>query len=243
MAQVVNTNATAMFSSNALSKSKNILTSSMARLSSGTRLNTAADDSAALTSASLYESKYRGASIAQRMANEGLAGAQLRDGYHAQVYENLQRMREIGVQAGGVPAGAEYDMFKLENTRLLGLATVQTAFVISSDAVGTGIFTGAGVAAAPTNTATVAGVDADIVLVNAQRAAYGADMAKFASAANALGVEAANAAAQYSSVADTDFASETSRMATAQIRQQVGGAVQAIANRINQGVTAYLQGL
>lgn len=240
MAQVVNTNSSAMFSSNALTKSKNILTSSMARLSSGSRINTAADDPTALSSMATYESSMRGASVAQRQANEGYAGAQVRDGYHAQVYENLQRIREIAVQSGGTASSTEYNVLVTENARLLGLATAQSAFVI--DSAGT-TYTGAGVAATAPVGATVAAIDTDIAAINTARAAYGADMAKFASAAAALGNQAANAGTQYSSVADTDYASETARMATAQIRQQVGGAVQAIANRINQGVGAYLQGL
>ena len=240
MAQVVNTNSTAMFSSNALSKSKNILTSSMARLSSGSRLNSAADDPTALSSAATYESSMRGASVAQRQANEGYAGAQVRDGYHAQVYENLQRIREIAVQSGGTASGTEYSVLVTENQRLLALATAQTAFVVDSAG---GTYQGAATAAANPTASTVTLIDADIVAVNVQRASYGADMATFASAAAALGNQAANAGAQYSSVADTDYAAETARMATAQIRQQVGGAVQAIANRINQGVGAYLQGL
>jgi flagellin len=238
MAQVANTNVAAMFSSNALAKSKAMLTSAMARLSSGTRLNTAADDASALANAATYESSMRGASIAQRQANEGLAGAQVRDGYHAQVYENLQRIREIAVQSGGTASGTEYTVLVAENTRLLALATGQSAFVI--DSAGTA-FTGAGVAASAIAGASVTDIDSDITDVNTARAAYGADMAKFASAAAALGNQAANAGAQYSAIADTDYAAETARMATAQIRQQVGGAVQAIANQINQDVVGYLR--
>ncbi len=238
MAQVANTNVAAMFSSNALSKSRALLESAMARLSSGTRLNTAADDASALANAATYESSMRGASVAQRQANEGLAGAQVRDGYHAQVYENLQRIREIAVQSGGTASSTEYTVLVAENARLLALATGQSAFVIQSDGTA---YTGAGVAASAIAGATVADIDSDIVDVNTARAAYGADMAKFASAANALGTQAANAGAQYSSIADTDYASETARMATAQIRQQVGGAVQAIANQINQNVVSYLR--
>jgi flagellin len=238
MAQVANTNVAAMFSSNALAKSKAMLTSAMARLSSGTRLNTAADDASALANAAIYESSMRGASVAQRQANEGLAGAQVRDGYHAQVYENLQRIREIAVQSGGTASGTEYTVLVDENTRLLALATNQSAFVINSAGA---TYTGAGVAASAIAGATVTDIDADIADVNTQRAAYGADMAKFASAAAALGNQAANAGAQYSAIADTDYAAETARMATAQIRQQVGGAVQAIANQINQDVVGYLR--
>ena len=238
MAQVANTNVAAMFSSNALAKSKSMLTSAMARLSSGTRINTAADDASSLTNMALYESAMRGASIAQRQANEGLAGAQVRDGYHAQVYENLQRIREIAVQSGGTASGTEYTALVTENTRLLGLVTAQSAFVVSSAG---GTFTGAGGTAATITGSTVTDIDSDMVDVNAERAKYGADMATFASAAAALGNQAANAGAQYSAIADTDYASETARMATAQIRQQVGGAVQAIANQINQDVVGYLR--
>jgi flagellin len=238
MAQVANTNVAAMFSSNALAKSKAMLQSAMARLSSGSRLNTAADDASALANAAIYESSMRGASIAQRQANEGLAGAQVRDGYHAQVYENLQRIREIAVQSGGTASGTEYTVLVSENQRLLGLAGTQATFVIASSGA---TYAGAATAAANPTGATVGDIDTDIAAVNTQRSAYGADMAKFASAAAALGNQAANAGAQYSSIADTDYAAETARMATAQIRQQVGGAVQAIANQINQDVVGYLR--
>lgn len=98
MAQVINTNVASLFGQQALNKSSQGLQTAMQRLSSGVRINSARDDATGMSSAAGFESKMRGANMAMRAANEGIAKAQINDGFHAQVYENLQRMREIAVQ-------------------------------------------------------------------------------------------------------------------------------------------------
>ena len=122
MAQVINTNVASLFGQQALNKSSQGLQTAMQRLSSGVRINSARDDATGMSTAAGFESKMRGANMALRAANEGIAKAQINDGYHAQVYENLQRMREIAVQKGGTASGDEYTSLVAENTRLLGLA-------------------------------------------------------------------------------------------------------------------------
>ncbi|MBI5107152.1 MAG: flagellin, partial [Rhodocyclales bacterium] len=207
MAQTINTNVASLFGQQALNKSSQGLQTAMQRLSSGVRINSARDDATGMSTASGFESKMRGANMALRAANEGIAKAQINDGYHAQVYENLQRMREIAVQKAGTASGDEYTSLKAENTRLLGLAAATGAVVVKSDG---STVTGAATAVASiSGNATVSDIDNDITLVVAARSKYGADMATFSSAAGALGTEAVNSAAQYSAVMDTDYAVET----------------------------------
>ena len=239
MAQVINTNVASLFGQQALNKSSHGLQTAMQRLSSGVRINSARDDASGMSTAAGFESKMRGANMALRAANEGIAKAQINDGYHAQVYENLQRIREIAVQKGGTASGDEYNSLKAENTRLLGLAGATGAVVVKSDG---STVTGAATAAATiTGNATVAEVDTDITAVVAARSKYGADMATFSSAAGALGTEAVNSAAQYSAVMDTDYAVETTNMLRNQILQQAGSAMLAQANQVPNGVLALLR--
>jgi flagellin len=239
MAQVINTNVASLFGQQALNKSSQGLQTAMQRLSSGVRINSARDDATGMSTAAGFESKMRGANMALRAANEGIAKAQINDGYHAQVYDNLQRIREIAVQKGGTASGDEYTSLKAENTRLLGLAGATGAVVVKSDG---STVTGAATAAATiTGNATVTDVDADIAAVVAARSKYGADMATFSSAAGALGTEAVNSAAQFSAVMDTDYAVETTNMLRNQILQQAGSAMLAQANQVPNGVLALLR--
>jgi flagellin len=238
MAQVINTNVASLFGQQALNKSSQGLQTAMQRLSSGTRINSARDDATGMSTASGFESKMRGANMALRAANEGIAKAQINDGYHAQVYENLQRMREIAVQKSGTASGDEYTSLKAENTRLLGLAGATGNVVVKSDGSTVG---GGGAAASISGNAAVSDIDNDITLVVAARSKYGADMATFSSAAGALGTEAVNSAAQYSAVMDTDYAVETTNMLRNQILQQAGSAMLAQANQVPNGVLALLR--
>jgi flagellin len=156
MAQVINTNVASLFGQQALNKSSQGLQTAMQRLSSGVRINSARDDATGMSTASGFESKMRGANMALRAANEGIAKAQINDGYHAQVYENLQRMREIAVQKSGTASGDEYDSLTAENTRLLGLAGATGAVVVKSDgSTVTGAATAAATIAANSGTEAV----------------------------------------------------------------------------------------
>jgi hypothetical protein len=105
MAQVINTNVASLFGQQALNKSASGLQTAMQRLSSGLRINSAKDDPTGMVTAAGYDSQVRGANQAMRNANDGISTAQINDGYHQQVLENLQRLREIAVQLGGTAAG------------------------------------------------------------------------------------------------------------------------------------------
>lgn len=238
MAQVINTNVSALFGGAALNKSATALQVAMERLSSGKRINSAKDDATGMVTASGYEKTMRGANIAARNAADGISEAQINDGYHAQVYENLQRLREIAVQLGGTASGAETTALTAENTRLLGLASNSTAKVIGTDG---STATVAGTKASLAGTLTVAGIDADITAVTTARASYGADMAKYQSAVTNLQTLSVNNAAAYSRIMDTDYAAETTAMTRNMILQQAGTAMLAQANQIPNNVLSLLR--
>jgi flagellin len=238
MAQVINTNVSALFGGAALNRSNTALQVAMERLSSGKRINSAKDDATGMVTASGYESTMRGANIAARNASDGISEAQINDGYHSQVYENLQRIREIAVQLGGTASGTETTALVAENTRLLGLATNSTAKVIGADGT---LATVAGTKASVAGTLTVTGIDTDITAVTTARATYGADMAKYQSAVNNLQTLSVNTASAYSRVMDTDYAAETTAMTRNMILQQAGTAMLAQANQLPNNVLSLLR--
>ncbi|MCZ0928781.1 FliC/FljB family flagellin [Vreelandella janggokensis] len=96
---VINTNITAMIGQNNLAKSQNDLSTAMERLSSGLRINSAKDDAAGQAIANRMSSQITGLSQAQRNANDGISVAQTAEGALNQVNDNLQRVRELTVQA------------------------------------------------------------------------------------------------------------------------------------------------
>ncbi|WP_442488218.1 FliC/FljB family flagellin [Halomonas litopenaei] len=96
---VINTNITSMIGQQNLNASKSALTTSMERLSSGLRINSAKDDAAGQAIANRMSSQITGLSQAQRNANDGISVAQTAEGALNQVNDNLQRIRELSVQA------------------------------------------------------------------------------------------------------------------------------------------------
>ena len=96
---VINTNITSMIGQSNLSKSQNALQTSMERLSSGMRINSAKDDAAGQAIANRMSAQINGLAQAQRNANDGISLAQTAEGSLNQVNDNLQRIRELSVQA------------------------------------------------------------------------------------------------------------------------------------------------
>ena len=96
---VINTNITSMIGQSNLNKSQNALQTSMERLSSGLRINSAKDDAAGQAIANRFSAQITGLNQAQRNANDGISIAQTAEGALNQVNDNLQRIRELTVQA------------------------------------------------------------------------------------------------------------------------------------------------
>ncbi|MBR9881679.1 MAG: flagellin FliC [Gammaproteobacteria bacterium] len=96
---VINTNITSMIGQQNLNASKSALTTSMERLSSGLRINSAKDDAAGQAIANRMSAQITGLSQSQRNANDGISISQTAEGALNQVNDNLQRVRELSVQA------------------------------------------------------------------------------------------------------------------------------------------------
>jgi len=99
MAATINTNSASLVAQLNLSTSKMSLQTAVQRLSSGLRINSAADDAAGLAIATRMGSQVKGMNVAIRNANDGVSLAQTADGALASVSDSLQRMRELAVQA------------------------------------------------------------------------------------------------------------------------------------------------
>lgn len=238
MAQVINTNVSALFAGAALNHSQLALQTAQQRLSSGLRINSAKDDATGLVTATGYDSQIRGANQAARNANDGISSAQTNDGYMAQITANLQRIREIAVQLGGTASGAETTALVAENTRINALAGNTGTVVVNSNG---GTVTGVGTKPTIAGTLSVTGIDADISTVSTARASYGADMATFGSAVAVLQLQSVNVSASYSRVMDTDYAAETAAASKNNILQQAGTAALAQANQNPQSVLSLLR--
>ena len=99
MALVINTNVMSLNAQRNLSTSANQLATSLQRLSSGLRINSAKDDAAGLAISERLTSQINGLTVAARNANDGISLAQTAEGDLAQIGNNLQRMRELAVQS------------------------------------------------------------------------------------------------------------------------------------------------
>jgi len=99
MASVINTNVLSLNSQRNLSKSQKGLATSLQRLSSGLRINSAKDDAAGLAISDRMTSQIKGLNQAGRNANDGISLAQTAEGALAQTTDLLQRMRELSIQS------------------------------------------------------------------------------------------------------------------------------------------------
>ncbi|MDU4003078.1 FliC/FljB family flagellin [Pluralibacter gergoviae] len=99
MAQVINTNSLSLITQNNINKNQSALATSIERLSSGLRINSAKDDAAGQAIANRFTSNIKGLTQAARNANDGISLAQTTEGALSEINNNLQRVRELTVQA------------------------------------------------------------------------------------------------------------------------------------------------
>ena len=97
--QVINTNVASLNAQRNLNASQSSLNTSLQRLSSGLRINSAKDDAAGLAISERMTSQIRGLDQASRNANDGISLAQTAEGALVEVSNNLQRIRELAVQS------------------------------------------------------------------------------------------------------------------------------------------------
>ena len=99
----INTNVAALNARRNLGQSTAALNKSLERLSSGLRINRAADDAAGLAIAEGFRSQVRGSQVAQRNAQDGVSLVQTAEGALSETTNILQRVRELAVQASNGP--------------------------------------------------------------------------------------------------------------------------------------------
>jgi flagellin len=99
MAQVINTNTISLNAQRNLSSSGASLATTIQRLSSGLRINSAKDDAAGLAISERFSTQIRGLDVAVRNANDGISLAQVAEGSLTEIGNNLQRIRELSVQS------------------------------------------------------------------------------------------------------------------------------------------------
>ncbi|OGA99872.1 MAG: flagellin [Burkholderiales bacterium RIFCSPHIGHO2_12_FULL_69_20] len=142
MPQTINTNIASLNAQRSLNMSQSSLATSMQRLSSGLRVNSAKDDAAGLAIAERMNTQVRGMNAAIRNANDGISMAQTSEGSMGKVAESLQRMRELAVQsANATNSGSDKDSLDKEFgelakeiQRVLGGTTFNGKHVLGSEA-------------------------------------------------------------------------------------------------------------
>jgi len=132
LSSIINTNLASLTAQRNSSKTQNDLQTAISRLSSGLRINSAKDDAAGLAIADRFTSQIRGLNQAARNANDGISLAQTAEGSLASVGDNLQRIRELSVQAANATNSAsDRASLQLEVAQLVSeidRVATQTAF-------------------------------------------------------------------------------------------------------------------
>ena len=267
MPMTINTNVQSLNAQRNLGSSQASLATSMQRLSSGLRINTARDDAAGLAIADRMNAQIKGITVAVRNANDGISLAQTAEGALSTVTDVLQRMRELAVQAQNGSNGTtdranldtEYQQLSAEITRIAAQTKFNGTAIVGASA-GAQVFqiganNGDTLTITTTTVATVAGglttsalastavaaLDTALDTITTQRATYGAMMNRFTFAIKNLEVTGENQSAARGRIMDADFAAETASLARAQILQQAGTAMVAQANQLPQQVLQLLR--
>ncbi len=119
MASVINTNVSSLNTQRNLASSQSALATSIQRLSTGLRVNSAKDDAAGLAISERMSSQVRGLNVAARNANDGISLAQTAEGSLGKVGDMLQRIRELAVQsANATNSQTDRDALNAEVTQL-----------------------------------------------------------------------------------------------------------------------------
>jgi flagellin len=262
----INSNVDAVQAHRHLSATSDAISKSMERLSSGLRINKAADDAAGLGISEKMRSQIRGLAQAQRNIQDGVSMVQTAEGNLDEVHSILQRVRELAVQyrngslsaAGKGAIQSEVDQLSAEITRignaavfngvsLLSAATSVTFQVGANDnetiAISfSSLATAVGNAYSNMATASLAAIDAAVDAVTQMRSGLGAVQNRLDHALSVTGIYQENLTSAESRIRDVDMAEEMVTLTKNQILQQAGTAMLAQANQAPQSVLSLLRG-
>ena len=169
MPMTINTNIASLNAQRNLNASQGSLATSMQRLSSGLRVNSAKDDAAGLAIAERMNAQVRGMNVAVRNANDGISMSQTAEGALAQVSNSLQRMRELAVQARNATNSSsdkdslnkEFAQLQQEISRVLGGTTFNGKHILGVDATAMTFQIGANTTADDTITISTSNMTTD----------------------------------------------------------------------------------
>ena len=271
MAMVVQHNMRAMNANRMLSVNTSTQAKSTEKLSSGYRINRAADDAAGLAISEKMRRQVRGLTQASRNASDGVSMVQTAEGALNEVHEMLQRMSELAVQASSDSyqdtdkgyLNSEVSKLMEEITRTANNTTFNEISLLSGPStksiqVGTeagqtikitlskmdadGIgLSGVSIASKTDATAALAKIKTAINSVSSFRSELGATQNRLEHTIKNLDNVVENTSAAESQIRDTDMASEMVKLSNINILAQAGQAMLAQANQGNQGVLALLQ--
>ena len=264
MSIVVNTNIGSLNAQRSLAESSRELSTAMERLSSGKKINSAADDAAGFAIAERMTAQVRGLNMATKNANDGLAMLSTIENATNDVTDMLQRIRELAVQAANDTNGTsdrtylqtEVDSLVAEINRVSTDTVYNDTVVLDGNLAGSiQVGTDAGQTidfaidsidattlgvdsldlSDATNAATaLTAIDTAIEQVAGNRAGYGALSNRLEYTVSNLMNVAEFTTAARSRIEDADFAAESARLAKAQVLQQTGTAMLAQANASSQ---------
>ncbi len=260
----INTNVPSLNAARVLRRSTLDLNKTLERLSSGLRINRAADDAAGLAIAEAFRSIVRGSNVAQRNAQDGISLVQTAEGALSETTNILQRIRELAVQAAnGTQSDNNRAAINTEVQQLLqqiDKIAVDTEFngiyvlsVTQTVTLQVGAFSGQvmaitvggaktnDLAVNAVNVSTMAGavsalslVDNALRSVNTLRATLGAYQNRLEFTINTLAIQEENSSASESAIRDADIAQETVRFTRNQILVNAGTSVLAQSNIVPQ---------
>jgi flagellin len=265
----INTNVEAFNAHRQLVGTSDKLAKSMERLSSGYRINRAADDAAGLAITEKLRGQITGLDQAQRNGQDAISLVQTAEGSLTEVHAMLQRVRELAVQYknGSLSASdrlaiqSEVNMLASEVERIgstaqfngIQLLNVQQTIsfqvgaqdgeiiTVSTISLGNSV-PGTVYALTANGTGDISEIDVAIDAISAQRAQFGAVQNRLDHTLKNLAVYQENLEASESRIRDVDMASEMVNFTKLQILQQSGTAMLAQANQLPQSVLQLLQG-
>jgi len=229
-ASVINTNVMSLNAQRNLNKNALSLATSVERLSSGLRVNSAKDDAAGLAVGMTLESSVRSLSVQIRNQADNISAAQTIDGGLGVATDILQRMSELATQATGTNGIAEASKIDVEYQAL----ETELGNITGVTGPGGDVLNLANASAAVSNIGTQLGA------VAGARASLGAAMSVGEFTIQRLSAARENNAAARSRIMDADFAMETANLTRGQILQQAGTAMVAQANQIPNNVLSLL---
>jgi flagellin len=266
---VINTNLSAQSSASLLMQSSAQLSKSLARLSSGSKINSPADDSAGLAVSMNLTAQINRNTAASNNIGNAVSFSQTQDGYLQQVSSALDRMSELAIQAQDITKSTSDRSLYNQEFKTLGsyindvakkdfngvtlfdgatlTVTIDSnanSFSMAGVSLGAAVYSSLAadsIASAASAQAALTAVQSAITQLGQDRAAIGANIETLTMYSNQLGTLNNNLSAANSAIMDVDVAQESTTYARYNILVQTGTAMLAQANSLPQSVLKLLQ--